>query len=397
MKLTVISAMDHYIGESGRVFGWGATVQELDELARLFDEVCHVAVVHDKPPPASALPYRSSNVTLKGLPPSGGTSWLAKLGVLVRAPHYVVVIWRTVRGSDAVHVRAPANVALFGLLVLALRRSPRPRWVKYAGNWSPQHRDALGYRVQRWLLRQDITRAKVTVNALSGGEVDHVVTFFNPTLTDVDLEAARAAVGARAFDLRGRPVRILFVGRVEEAKGAGRTIDVVAELRQRRVQVEARVIGDGPARQAFEAQARARHVADAVTFRGWVNKLELASEYEAADFLLLPTTASEGLPKVVCEAIAYGCIPITSSVSSLPEALAHVGAGRALEDISPSALASAVESYLDDPGLIATEARRGSERVDAFTYEYYLDRVIELFASQGVELERLVPTHYARR
>ena len=61
MRLLVISNMSHYLRDD-EVVGWGPTVQEIDHLATLFDEVRHIACLHPEPAPASALPYAAPNV-----------------------------------------------------------------------------------------------------------------------------------------------------------------------------------------------------------------------------------------------------------------------------------------------------------------------------------------------
>ena len=47
------------------------------------------------------------------------------------------------------------------------------------------------------------------------------------------------------------------------------------------------------------------------------SRTEVFDIYRNAHFLLLPSTASEGFPKVIAEGMNYGCIPIVSDVSSI--------------------------------------------------------------------------------
>ena len=75
-----------------------------DALATLFDDVRHVACLHDEPAPASALPYAAANLTLVGVPPAGGDDLAAKLDICRLTPRYVRTIVRELRAADAVHV-----------------------------------------------------------------------------------------------------------------------------------------------------------------------------------------------------------------------------------------------------------------------------------------------------
>src|SRR5437660_12158298 len=102
MRLLIISHMPHHLRADGRVVGWGATVQELDHLATRFDEVRHIACLHDGPPPASFLPYRDDKVKLIGVPPSGGDRWRDKFSVLAATPGYLAAMLRELPHADMV-------------------------------------------------------------------------------------------------------------------------------------------------------------------------------------------------------------------------------------------------------------------------------------------------------
>ncbi|MGH2361383.1 MAG: hypothetical protein ACRDGM_12690, partial [bacterium] len=106
MKLLIISNMAHYRLD-GRIVGWGPAVQEIDQLATIFDEVRHVACLHEGEAPPTALPYVSGRVCVVGVPPSGGESFLSKFSVLWMSPRYAYVIWREIADADCIHVRCP--------------------------------------------------------------------------------------------------------------------------------------------------------------------------------------------------------------------------------------------------------------------------------------------------
>ena len=51
-------------------------------------------------------------------------------------------------------------------------------------------------------------------------------------------------------------------------------------------------------------------------FHGFLERQEVFEVYKKSHFILLPSD-SEGFPKVIAEAMNYGCIPIVSDVSSI--------------------------------------------------------------------------------
>ena len=176
----------------------------------------HLAPLYTGAAPESAIPYRSPAVRLRPVPPAGGEGALAKLGILVRFPAYLRSIMAELQRADVVQVRCPANIGLLALVVLSLVRSPQRRWAKYAGNWAPAGQEAWSYTLQRWWLSRGLHHGTVTVNGRWPGQPPHVYSFFNPCLTDEEL--AEAAAVAAGKELAVAP-RLVFVGRLEKAKG----------------------------------------------------------------------------------------------------------------------------------------------------------------------------------
>src|SRR5262249_44353868 len=94
-------------------------------------------------------------------------------------------------------------------------------------------------------------------------------------------------------------------------------------------------------------------------------------------FLLLPSS-SEGWPKVLSEGMAYGAVPVTSDVGSIPQVLEAFQVGRALPPEDPDAFASAIVSYVQEPETWAEESRRSGKAASAFSYDAYLEAVRKL-------------------
>jgi len=371
-----VSHTVHHADGAGRVAGWGPTVREIDHLASLFDEVRHVAPLHAGPPPPAALPYAAPNVRLVPVPASGGTSIASKVGILLGWPRVLSTIRRELDGADAVHVRAPASIALAAILLLRGRRGrPAARWIKYAGNWSPAGPEPWSYRLQRRLLRRGIPGAVVTVNGEWPGDPAHVKSFRNPSLTDAELEDGRRSAREKPAP---PPLRLLFVGRVEEAKGAARAVEILRRLRGRGVAAELELVGDGPARARLEREAREGPDAGAIRIRGALPRPAIAESYGRAHVLLLPSTASEGWPKVLGEAMAYGAVPVASDISSVPEYLRRFGCGRALPAHDLDGFVAELARYASDTALLRREAARAVESAESFSYTRYLAAVREI-------------------
>lgn len=384
MKLLVISHTPHY-RRGDQIVGWGSTVRELDHLAGPFDELTHLAILHPGAPPPSSLPYASENIRPILLPPSGGERLRDKAGVLKLAPAYLGEMRRQMRGADIVQVRCPANISLLALLALGFSARPRYRWFKYAGNWRPPAGgEAPAYRLQRWLLAKNWGRGPVTINGRWPDQPAHVHSLVNPCLTQAEVEQAQRLAAARTLK---QPVRFLFVGRAESAKGLGQALQIVAQVKERGIALRFDVIGDGAERKSFEEQARRLGVEAQTCFHGFLPRPEVSSFYAQAHFLLHPSRSSEGWPKVLSEAMAYGALPLASDISSIPQTLGEIGCGAALPAQAIERYVDEILGYLERPERWQAESQRGQQAAQRFTYEAYVASLKAMFHSHwGISL-----------
>jgi glycosyltransferase involved in cell wall biosynthesis len=373
-RLVIVSHTPHYRSDSGEISGWGPTVREISYLSSLFEAVVHVAPVHDGPPPGTSLPYEASNVRVVGVRESGGERLIGKIGILSRWPAYAQAIRREFRGADLVHIRCPANISLLAVLMLPAFPTHRGRWIKYAGNWRPKSIDPMSYRIQRWLLRQSTLRAQVTVNGEWDGEPPHIHSFLNPCLTDSEIREGAAAARNKSL---AAPLRLLFVGGLESAKGPSRALKVYSEVRRRGVDATIDFVGDGPGRDELERIAVESAPANSTAFHGWVPRHALPEIYSRSHILLLPSE-SEGWPKVVSEAMAYGVVPLASAVGSIPQILSRFHCGKALEMDDVDGWADEVIHLASHPEQWHEESKRGVQAAPCFGYGHYLDRVRDL-------------------
>lgn len=371
MRLLIVSHTEHYLLD-GQFYGWGPTVREIDHLASLFEQVTHLAFLHPGTPPASALPYKASNVSVLPVPSSGGETFSSKLDILLQMPLYLQRLSLAMDAADVVHVRCPASISMLAIIVLTFRKHPRSRWIKYAGNWQPEGPEPWSYRFQRWWLRKDLPRALVTVNGNWPHQPAHVHPFLNPGLTEEERRCA-AALG-QAKQMQGT-LRMIFAGRVESAKGMEMTLLVLAQLHQEGIPVTLDVAGDGPERAVFEAMALEMKLKDAVRFHGWVPRTMMGQLYTDAHLIILPTTASEGWPKVLSEAMAYGVVPVASDVSSIGQYLRRFDLGCAVKPVEVQSFVEAVKTYARDPHKWKEESERSIAAAGHFTYNAYLDAV----------------------
>lgn len=370
LKLLIISHTPHALKE-GKPAGWAATVREIDQLASLFKAVVHIAPLYKHGLEESTLAYKAGNVIYKPVNPSGGIKIINKLEIIFKIPEYISAILQELKTCDIVHVRCPSNISLVALILLAFVRYPKKRWIKYAGNWKPAGNEPWSYSLQRGLIKSNFLTAVATVNGEWPNQPQHIHSFLNPCFSKEELDQAK--ITEKNLDVQ-KTVKFVFVGRVETEKGIGTALQVLASLSDKQISAFLDVVGDGVERTAFEKLARNLNL-DNVRFHGWLNRKELNDLYAQSHFLILPSTASEGWPKVISEAMSFGVIPLSSDVSSIPHYLKKFCAGKSLPVNNVNLWVEAVSVYLKNPQLFRAEALLAIKAAENFTYEIYLEKV----------------------
>ncbi|WP_432671690.1 glycosyltransferase [Flavobacterium sp. SM2513] len=310
-KLVIVSHTNHHMDVSGVVKGWGATINEINYLADYWEEVVHVACLHEGTMPASSLPYIKPNIKFVAIPPYGGKTLASKLGILLRIPKIIQQVVRHQQGATEVQLRLPTSMGLF-LLPLFSFFLPRKYtlWIKYAGNWN-QQAPPLSYRLQRWWLQKNLAKSAVTLNGFWPHQAAHCYSFENPCLTIADV--GKGGLIAAGKDFSG-PFDLVFIGRLEDAKGVSRIIAALQSIPTEKIN-QMHFIGDGPKTEHYKKEAA--FLGSKALFHGFLDKEQVHALLEKAHFFLLPSD-SEGFPKVIAEAACYGVIPIVSNVGSIP-------------------------------------------------------------------------------
>ena len=182
------------------------------------------------------------------------------------------------------------------------------------------------------------------------------------------IDVARFAVPDRTPP-DGRPLHILSVGRISRIKGFETLIRAAALLRDRDVDCEVRIIGrtimpkDRRYGRELHALVTRLGVGDIVHFYGFVPYRDTPAHYRWAD-VVVGCTPPGGIDKTLLEAMAAGCIPLTSN--TVMRGLFGADADRLLfRHNDAEALAGIIED-LDDYATLSSVMR---QNVDTQTTE----------------------------
>ncbi|HJR16061.1 MAG TPA: glycosyltransferase [Gemmatimonadales bacterium] len=178
----------------------------------------------------------------------------------------------------------------------------------------------------------------------SGLARDRVEVVYNPVITDATLAAARQAPDHPWF-APGQPPVILGVGRLTRQKDFPTLIKAFAEVR-RAHPTRLIIIGEGEDRNQLTALAAELGVSQDVALPGFRNALA----YMAGSALFVLSSAWEGLPTVLIEALAAGARVVSTDCPSGPREILQEGRLGELVPVGDVAgLAAAMRRALDTP------------------------------------------------
>jgi glycosyltransferase involved in cell wall biosynthesis len=181
----------------------------------------------------------------------------------------------------------------------------------------------------------------------------HVVPF------GANVEAApRAVVEARIGARTLRPLRLLFVGRDWERKGADLVLAAGELLVRAGVAVELDLVGIARAPRPLPGWVRAHGLLDK---REPAQRAALEALYAGADFFFVPSRA-ENYGMAFCEAAAHGLPSLTTRVGGIPTIVRDGATGHTLAPDAPAqAYADRLQAALADPAGYRAMARAAYE------------------------------------
>lgn len=265
----------------------GFFVAWIGEFARSFEQVDVIALGVG----AYTLP---ANVRVHSLGKERGVPKIRQWARFIR------LLWRYTPSHGSVFAHMSPIFAIWAWPLARLRGCKLLLWYLHRADT---------FRLRLALL---LSRSLVTADAAS-------LTIKSQKIVSVGhgIDLARFAV-SRQWPVTGRPVRIISVGRLSPIKDFATLIRAAAVLRERGVPVNVRIVGKAVMRgdvayeRSLEALVDDLGVRDIVSFAGFVPYRDIAAQYAWAD-VAVGCTPAGGIDKVLLEAMAAGCVVLTSN------------------------------------------------------------------------------------
>ncbi|WP_035695461.1 glycosyltransferase [Christiangramia portivictoriae] len=361
-QFAIFTHVEHY--QSGKdLLAYEPYVREMNIWIKFVESVTIVAPqVGDRKPVDTV--YNHSQIHFEKIPSINFQSIPKIFKSFFALPIIFFKIFKTMYKSDHIHIRCPGNIGLLAAIAQIFFPS-KSKTVKYAGNWDPQSRQPLSYRFQKWLLNNTFfsKNIKVLIYGNWPNQSINVHSFFTASFSNSDIVRINKNLSI--------PIRFLFVGTFSSGKQPLEAIKLCKLLSNRGVPLKLEFYGEGEELVMMKNFIKQENLSHLVEINQFLPLTELKRRYIDSHFLLLPSK-SEGWPKVVAEAMFFGCVPIVTNISCIPWMLDAGKRGIILDSNFENSIEKIIEIIKSESIYLQV-----SKEAQIFSNKYTLERFEE--------------------
>ncbi len=323
MKFAIITHVNH-IEHSESFFGYAPYILEMNIWLKYVDEVIIVAPIEKGTPTAIEISYEHQNIDFRKVSDFSFTNLKNAFGSVFKLPTIFWRIFLAMKDADHIHLRCPGNMGLIGCFVQILFPN-KPKTAKYAGNWDSESKQPFTYNIQKWILKNTfLTRnMQVLVYGDWKNQSKNIKSFFTATYSESEKEIVAEK------DINEK-IDFMYIGSLVLGKNPLYAIQLIEKLAEKKSNVILNLYGEGIENEKLQKYVQEKNLKDFVVFHGNKNKETIKKAYQKSHFVVLPSK-SEGWPKAIAEGMFWGCVPIATKVSCVPDMLDYGKRGILLE------------------------------------------------------------------
>ncbi len=155
---------------------------------------------------------------------------------------------------------------------------------------------------------------------------------------------------------------ILYIGRLSKEKGLVHLFHAVDALKKDGVDLELRLIGDGPQKESLTRLARTLGLEKYITWMGWIPQTELPDHYRSASICVLPSL-SEPFGRTMIEAMACQTAFLGAQVGGIADHITDGENGFLVPPGDTKALELKLRFILENQNAAVEAASRGFDYV----------------------------------
>ncbi len=169
---------------------------------------------------------------------------------------------------------------------------------------------------------------------------------------------------------------IITVAGMFQRKGIDILIDSFERIADLFPQAHLYIVGDGPDKELFEAQAKQLNSASRIHFEGYQPKPQ---HYLQASDVFVLASLRDPCPLVLSEAREAGCAIIATDVDGIPEALDYGEAGLLVPAKNSEALAHTLTKLLNDSETLHEWKNRANQNLERFNIKRVYEETLDVY------------------
>jgi glycosyltransferase involved in cell wall biosynthesis len=372
MNFVILTHVQH-IQENSTYYGYAPYVREMNIWLKYVNKVTVVAPIEKKKLDNIHLSYQHTNLKFKEVSNFNTTNFSNSLQTLFKLPSILWTIFWAMKNADHIHLRCPGNMGLLSCLLQVLFPKT-PKTAKYAGNWDPNAKQPVTYKIQKWILNNTFLtkNMQVLVYGEWEGSSKNIKPFFTATYSESEI----ILPVKRRMDEK---INFMFVGTLSEGKQPLYCIELVESLKKKGIDAHLSVFGDGILRENMQEYIAINNLKNQVTLFGNQTKETIKMAYQNNHFLILPSK-SEGWPKVVAEAMFFGCVPLTTNVSCVNYMIGKGNRGKILS-LNLNDDVNLIQNLIQNEAEYVKMSEAACNWSQHFTTEYFESEIIKLLAN----------------
>ncbi len=285
---------------------------------------------------------------------------------------------------DVLFVRVPFQVPM------ALRHLNKPKLLHVISNPFEVINASSDYPgLMGVLARRFAAHSNATMRRLAGEPMTRVASNGREMWELLRASAGRIVVSSCLHEREMRPredltlnepPKLLFVAYLRPEKGIEDLLNAFESLRKQRP-LKLTLVGGTDRATNTEAQILERiqqsPYRDDISLPGMFEFGDpLFDQYRQHDILIVPSL-SEGTPRTIVEARAFGCAVVATRVGGIPSSVTDGENGLLVPPRDPMALAAAIERLLTDDALRRRLIARGLEESKQQSLEYFTGQLVD--------------------
>jgi len=179
--------------------------------------------------------------------------------------------------------------------------------------------------------------------------------------------------------LKNRKYDVGYIGRISDGKGILELVEAISLIleKDKSLDIRAIIVGSGPLERKVRSIVSNLNLSNHIDLLAWIDNSEIYKYLNEIKILVLPSKR-EGLPNIILEAGASGCIILATPVGGIPDIIIDGDTGFITKNNNPDIIAENISRILkfENLNIISLNMKRLIK--NNYSYKY----VIELYRNE---------------